>query len=464
MAVLANAAASRPTVAARLREARDRSIAPVYLRRHLPEPDYARPPLGAPGGAAARILANFSVLYGREKAETWWPEFERMMRIYHAHKTPRPLRSRRVSRRHGADHLRRPPGHWHPGRPSGLRPGVFMRGPSTPSTSSPSSPTPPTTGSRHRLRAGGPASQVGGHRGARPAPASCSTGSSTTFSWRPAVIPQGFLNGDPEFQDFFIAFNTPGRHRPRPPAPHPRPARLGPPVPLRHHQRRRRTCGRPSAGEAGRPRLPQPPGPWWPSWRCCSSTSPGAGASFASTPSPTSGVSWELLPLRPPRRDPRPGQLFRSKKWWRGGDRRPQRPPRGQRRLLRRRDRRGAGDLQLALPPLVLHTFHTTDTAAWARTLDRVSDTATYFNFLDSAPDGIGLMVRGDPRPRGDRRPRRPLLPPRGCVSFRDTGDENQEPLRDEHHVVQRPQSREEPTRSPCPPGRSLHRRACPIA
>ncbi|MGI8672575.1 MAG: sugar phosphorylase, partial [Luteitalea sp.] len=47
-----------------------------------------------------------------------------------------------------------------------------------------------------------------------------------------------------------------------------------------------------------------------------------------------------------------------------------------------------------ALPPLVLHTFHTGSCetlASWARTLDKLSDTATYFNFL-SSHDGIGLL------------------------------------------------------------------------
>ena len=51
-----------------------------------------------------------------------------------------------------------------------------------------------------------------------------------------------------------------------------------------------------------------------------------------------------------------------------------------------------------ALPPLVLHTFNTGSCAAlarWAGGLAHVSDTATYLNFLDSH-DGIGLMgVRG---------------------------------------------------------------------
>jgi glycosidase len=47
-----------------------------------------------------------------------------------------------------------------------------------------------------------------------------------------------------------------------------------------------------------------------------------------------------------------------------------------------------------ALPPLVLHTFYTEDTKAlsqWAAGLKKVSDTTTFFNFLDSH-DGIGLM------------------------------------------------------------------------
>lgn len=47
-----------------------------------------------------------------------------------------------------------------------------------------------------------------------------------------------------------------------------------------------------------------------------------------------------------------------------------------------------------ALPPLVLHTIYTQDATSildWAATLDKISDTATYFNFLDSH-DGIGVM------------------------------------------------------------------------
>ena len=48
-----------------------------------------------------------------------------------------------------------------------------------------------------------------------------------------------------------------------------------------------------------------------------------------------------------------------------------------------------------ALPPLVLLAFQTEDVTKltkWAANLERISDTATYFNFLDSH-DGIGLMA-----------------------------------------------------------------------
>jgi sucrose phosphorylase len=47
-----------------------------------------------------------------------------------------------------------------------------------------------------------------------------------------------------------------------------------------------------------------------------------------------------------------------------------------------------------ALPPLALHTFYTGDArvlSAWAKSMTSPSDTATFFNFLDSH-DGIGLL------------------------------------------------------------------------
>lgn len=48
-----------------------------------------------------------------------------------------------------------------------------------------------------------------------------------------------------------------------------------------------------------------------------------------------------------------------------------------------------------ALPPLVLHTFYSMDSKAltsWAMSLKKPSNTATFFNFLDSH-DGIGVMA-----------------------------------------------------------------------
>jgi glycosidase len=48
---------------------------------------------------------------------------------------------------------------------------------------------------------------------------------------------------------------------------------------------------------------------------------------------------------------------------------------------------------QFSLPPLVLHTFTTHNARTlteWAKTIDKVSDKATYFNFLASH-DGIGM-------------------------------------------------------------------------
>lgn len=48
-----------------------------------------------------------------------------------------------------------------------------------------------------------------------------------------------------------------------------------------------------------------------------------------------------------------------------------------------------------ALPPLVLYTFYSKDSRAltnWAMSLEKPSNTATFFNFLDSH-DGIGLMA-----------------------------------------------------------------------
>ena len=55
---------------------------------HLPAPDYERPPLELGPQQRDRLLAILTLLYGREGATACLPELERMMVVYHAHKTP----------------------------------------------------------------------------------------------------------------------------------------------------------------------------------------------------------------------------------------------------------------------------------------------------------------------------------------------------------------------------------------
>ncbi|MBI2956929.1 MAG: alpha-glucosidase C-terminal domain-containing protein, partial [Acidobacteria bacterium] len=84
-----------------------------------------------------------------------------------------------------------------------------------------------------------------------------------------------------------------------------------------------------------------------------------------------------------------------------------------------------------ALPPLVLLAFHTGDArrlADWAASLQPVSDTATYFNFLDSH-DGVGVLPVKNLVPREEIE----LLVDHvrahgGLVSYRDAGDGAREP------------------------------------
>lgn len=84
-----------------------------------------------------------------------------------------------------------------------------------------------------------------------------------------------------------------------------------------------------------------------------------------------------------------------------------------------------------ALPPLVLLAFHTGDCrrlADWAASLEYISDTATYFNFLDSH-DGVGLLPVKNilPQEEVDELARR-AREHGGLVSFRDAGDGTQVP------------------------------------
>jgi sucrose phosphorylase len=79
-----------------------------------------------------------------------------------------------------------------------------------------------------------------------------------------------------------------------------------------------------------------------------------------------------------------------------------------------------------ALPPLVLHAFQSGNTkylAEWAATLEDISPTTTFFNFLDSH-DGIGVMaVRGIlPEEEIEKMALR-VLEHGGYISYKDNGD-----------------------------------------
>lgn len=63
-------------------------VGPLELRVHLPAPDYTRPLLEPTAEQRERILRQLTVLYGRKRGEACWPELLRLMRVYYAHKTP----------------------------------------------------------------------------------------------------------------------------------------------------------------------------------------------------------------------------------------------------------------------------------------------------------------------------------------------------------------------------------------
>ena len=64
---------------------------PRNLRAHLTEPDYTRPLLQLSDGQRRAILDKLVVMYGEEKAAAAFPEIERLMKVYHAHRTPEML-------------------------------------------------------------------------------------------------------------------------------------------------------------------------------------------------------------------------------------------------------------------------------------------------------------------------------------------------------------------------------------
>ena len=443
MAVLRDASATHPARVARLQQARDGSLAPVYLRSHLPEPDYTRPLLEVRPEQRERIVEKIAVLYGRERAEVWWPEFERLMRVYHAHKTPEMLEddapfdpAERFSEQDVVlitygDLLT-----------SGDRPPlgalrdfvrVFMRGaintvhilPFFPYSSDRGfsvidfEEVDPRLGEwqdiedlgrRVRLMFDGVFNHV-----------------SSKSKWF-----QGFINGDPEFQDYFIAFGTRDAIDP-------------------DHLR---LILRPRASDLLSP------------FRTINGTrfvwttfskdqvdldyrNPHVlvaivailllyvrrGADIIRLDAVT--YVWRELGTRCAHLDETHAlvQLFRAVLDVVA----PQVALITETNVPHEDNVSYFGDgtneaqmvYNFALPPLVLHTFHTGSTerlAGWARTLGHVSDTATYFNFLDSH-DGIGLMgAQGILDPEEIDALVARCYRHGGLVSFRDTGDGTKSP------------------------------------
>ncbi len=84
-----------------------------------------------------------------------------------------------------------------------------------------------------------------------------------------------------------------------------------------------------------------------------------------------------------------------------------------------------------ALPPLVLYTFQTGNSrklTEWAASLERISDTATYFNFLDSH-DGIGVMaVKNILTPEEIEIMALRIVEHGGFISYKAEGDGNEVP------------------------------------
>lgn len=58
-----------------------------HLRLHLKEPDYSRPLLKLSRRERENILEKLSILYGPAQAAEVFPEIERVMQVYYAHKT-----------------------------------------------------------------------------------------------------------------------------------------------------------------------------------------------------------------------------------------------------------------------------------------------------------------------------------------------------------------------------------------
>lgn len=59
------------------------------------DPDYGRPLLAIPGETAERMRGRLRALYGKEKGGAAWPEMERILRVHQAHKPPEMLEKER---------------------------------------------------------------------------------------------------------------------------------------------------------------------------------------------------------------------------------------------------------------------------------------------------------------------------------------------------------------------------------
>jgi len=443
MAVLRDASATHPARVARLQQARDGSLAPVYLRSHLPEPDYTRPLLEVRPEQRERIVEKIAVLYGRERAEVWWPEFERLMRVYHAHKTPEMLEddapfdpAERFSEQDVVlitygDLLT-----------SGARPPlgalrdfvrVFMRGAINTVHLLPFFPYSSDRGFSvidfeevdPRLGEWQDIEDLG--RCVRLMFDGVFNHVSSKSKWF-----QGFINGDPEFQDYFIAFGTRDAIDP-------------------DHLR---LILRPRASDLLSP-FHTINGPRF-VWTTFSKDQVDLdyrnphvlvaivailllyvrrGADIIRLDAVT--YVWRELGTRCAHLDETHAlvQLFRAVLDVVA----PQVALITETNVPHEDNVSYFGDgtneaqmvYNFALPPLVLHTFHTGSTerlAGWARTLGHVSNTATYFNFLDSH-DGIGLMgAQGILDPEEIDALVTRCYRHGGLVSFRDTGDGTKSP------------------------------------
>ena len=58
---------------------------------HLPKPDYSRPPFELTPDQREGMLRRLTFLYGEEAARAYLPELERVLAVYHAHKPPEAL-------------------------------------------------------------------------------------------------------------------------------------------------------------------------------------------------------------------------------------------------------------------------------------------------------------------------------------------------------------------------------------